>query len=114
MPQLERFTAGDIWTSQVTFQVTSTKEPIDPTVVVFVYSVGGATPIQSTYGIGTAITHLGAGTGIYSISTDTTGFATVLTGVVTVKFIWASSHSGQAIKQRAILVEPPFTIPTFP
>jgi len=108
---LETYTAGDVWVSEISFIVTKTKRPIDPTVVVFEYSVGGGTTVSHTYGVGSSITKTSLG--YYQVKTDTTGFATTMTGMVTVNFVWASSGDGQAIKQGAIRVKPPFVVPTF-
>ena len=108
---LETYTAGDIWVSEISFIVTATKLPIAPTVVVFIYSVAGAAAVSHTYGIGSYITETSPG--YYQAKTNTTGFATAITGMVTVNFVWASSGTGQAIKSGAIRVNPPVIVPTF-
>ena len=101
MAPLETYIAGDVWVSTNTFENTSTGEPVDPSTVMFSYSIAGADPVYFNYGVGGNPHIIRTGTGDYQISIDTTTFATAETGTVSVQYLWASQSAGPTSPARA-------------
>lgn len=112
MPALNTYTAGDLIFFESLFVVKATQVPIDPTKVIFAYSIAGGNTVQYQYNYqGAPI--IRTGTGAYNIELDSTGWATTITGQVSVTYEWISEpeNTGQAIRTRVILVNPnPLTV----
>ncbi len=107
MPQLNTYTAGDLIFFDSLFVVEETQVSIDPTKVIFAYSIAGGSTVQYQYNYAGAPI-IRAGVGAYNISLDSTGWATTITGQVSVIYEWISEpeQTGQAVRTRVILVNP--------
>src|ERR1017187_1371837 len=101
---LNTYIAGENIIFLVTFTNEATGVVVDPTKIVFAYQVGVASPVSVQYP--TLIEKVAVG--VYQIPLDSTSWATLTTGQVTVRYVWASpaSGAGGGIRASSILINP--------